>query len=181
MPLGGLAFESFPEDLFEFFDLGRDDERTIALARVGVVVILVVILCRPELLERNNFRHYRPRPDASALQLHLITLRQLLLLLIVIKDDGSVLCPDIVSLPVPRSGIVSLPKDFQKLIISNLFGIVGDLTNLCMPGCTTTDLLVGGMLHMAARVSGDNLLNSCQPMKDSLDAPETTGPERRLF
>src|SRR5207253_8777736 len=105
-------------------------------------VPLVILLSPPEVQGGRDLGDDRFPEAAAPLQVLLESLRGGLLLRSVIEHDRAVLAPEIRALPVRRRRIVVLPKYFQKLVISNLPGIVFHLDDFCMPGFVGTDVLV---------------------------------------
>src|SRR4029077_18386322 len=122
-----------------------------SVARVLVEIPLVVILCRPELPRRDDLGD--DRPVEVTLRLGDRLARRRFLLGVVEEDRRPVLVAVIWTLAVESRRVVHVPERVQELVVSDLRGIVGDLHRLGMTGPPAADLLIGGVVASAARVS----------------------------
>ena len=112
----------------------------IGLAQIQCQKVLVVILGRIELLQRDNLGDDR---FGKSLRIGKLTdefFRGLLLLLIGVKDRRAVLAAGIRALAVELGGIVRhTEKYLQQLLIGNLRRIEMDAHRFGMPGIAIAD------------------------------------------
>lgn len=92
------------EVFFDFVDLGGDDVAVGVLAAVQVVVVLVVLLRRPELRQRQHLRGYLDL--FLLLQLLYQPVSDALLALVQVEDRREILAADVVALSVHLRRVV---------------------------------------------------------------------------
>jgi len=89
-----------------------------------------------------------------------------------VEDDGAVLCTFIRALAVERGGVVRLPEDAEKLVEGNPSRVKNDLRDLRMAGGAFADLMIGGILSLAAGKAAGDGNDTGQAFEDGFHAPE---------
>ena len=128
---------------------------TIGLIRIPSIVVLVVFFCRVEPLERLNFCHDWLFPDTAGFDLGYCRLSTFLLFFIMVEYDRAILRADIVALTVKSGWIVNREEHLEQFVITDLLGVILNLTHLSMTRPACAHLLVRGILDIPARVSRD--------------------------
>jgi hypothetical protein len=103
------------------------------------------------------------------------------LLLVVIKDGRAILGAHIRPLPVQGSWVVGAPEHVQQVLKGNDLRIICDLHRFGVTGVAGTHLLIGGILHAAARVAGHDLMHAFQVLENGFHTPKTAGRQRCFF
>src|SRR5205823_11939399 len=93
------------------------------------------------------------------------------------EDRRPVLVADVPALAVLLGRVVVLPEGAQQLVVADLVGVELDLDRLGMTGRVRADLLVGGIVSVAACVSDGRGDDAGQSPERRLYAPEATGRE----
>ncbi len=97
----------------QFVELGLYNQLAVALPAVGFKVILVVGLGGPEGFQGENLSDRQVLVGSGIDEVFQGYLGEFFLVLVGVKDDGSVLGSDIIALTVDGCGIVGTPEDFQ--------------------------------------------------------------------
>jgi len=93
------------------------------------------------------------------------------------EDEPPVLLAVVAEHAARGEGIHVPPVDVEQLLVRRLLGIEEDLHRFLVPGAAGADRLVGGPLHGAPGVAGDDLLHAGKPLEGGLGAPEAAGGE----
>ena len=148
------------------------------LYAVHLTIVLVVILCNPELAGRGNFcNNIIPFP----FQYPYDSLCTLLFRGSLIEYLRPVLRTFIHTLAVELCRVMNLHKQFEKCLITYCLWIVSYLHSLCMACCTALYLLVCGVFNMATHISGNNLLNPFLLLQQMFCPPEASSCKICLF
>ena len=166
-----------PENLFQLRINGLENfSVNVAVGQFFgfIVIILVVIFCRPELIGLGYFSfnvvaHFLKCLDKLGSYLFLLGVE--------IENLGSILRTDIGALAVKLCKIVGLEKQLCQLLVADYFGIIRDLDGLGVAGFVGADLLVGGIVNVAARVSDGCGDNAGYFVEVIFGPPETAGCE----
>ena len=110
---GKLLLEFVFKLFFEFLHLRPDYILAIGLIWVQGEIILVIVLRLVKISKGRDFGDDRVLKYMRRGQLFFILLRQIPLLLGMIKNSRTILCSLIVSLPVKCSGIMHIPEDLK--------------------------------------------------------------------
>jgi hypothetical protein len=108
------------------------------------VVLLVILLGRPEGPRRNDLGHDRTGQLLRRLERRLRRERQLLLRFVVEEDRRAILAAVVAELRVARDRVDVVPEDVEQLLVADLGGIVDDVYRLGVARDASRDLLVGG-------------------------------------
>ncbi len=155
-------------------DFRRNYHLTVHLRWVVLEIFLVVILSLIEGFERHDLRYNLAVPDPLRGNFFDHLFSDFPLLIVVVEDDGSVLCAGVGPLPVQGGWVMYREEDSKYISERDNLLVEGDLDNFGMPGSPTADLLVTGIWHCPAGVSAFNSLNTIQIPEDRLRAPEAT-------
>ena len=117
------ALESIRVVLMKFGDLWIDNGLTVALVGVIAEVILMIRLRQVKHREGGDLGHDRCIPGAIGVDLPDHIFSGFSLLLIVIKDRGSILRSDICALPIQRSGVMDAEEHIQDRTEGEKVGI----------------------------------------------------------
>ena len=145
--------------------------------RVFCIVVLMVLFRRVEGYQRLNNGDDRLVKQVFSFQLIAYHLGDVSLVVVVGKDDRTILFADIVSLLVERGWVMGSKKDFDKLLIGNNLWIKAYLKNFGVAGLPTADFLVGGMWFLTSGISDNNFLDADELLKKSLPTPEAARTE----
>ena len=113
----------------------------------------MIFLGAVELGGGHNLRDDWPMELAGLIEASLRFLGGLPLVLVGVKNDRSILGPDIRSLPVERGRIVNLPKDFEQLLERHARWIVFDLDHFGVSRLAAADRPIVRLRDGAARVA----------------------------
>src|SRR6266404_9148233 len=105
-PCGLLADIQLRQRLLQMAELGQIVDGDVRLVWMKLRVILVIVLCGIERLQRHYLRHNGLRKSLGAVELINIGLRNALLLVIGIEDYRAVLSAVVRPLPVQFRGIM---------------------------------------------------------------------------
>ena len=153
-----LLFEVSPKLLLQFLHLRINVEATVRLVRVVFVKILVVIFCHVKIRIGFDGRYNGIIEIAGSIHLLFVFFGDGFLILIVVKNNRTVLRPNIGSLPVQGGGIMRFPEYFQQLLIADFLRVILNLNRLGVSGISPGNLLVRRILDMASGIAGCNLL-----------------------
>ena len=124
----------------------------------------------------------RTRKDTGRLELRDIRVRNPLLFVVGIVDDGTVLRTNIGTSPVHFRGIMRDGKiDLQQLSVANFCGIEFDANHFRVPRTAGANLLVGWILRRAAGVAGYYGIHPAELIEDGFRAPKTATAEHCDF
>lgn len=178
MRLVGFTAERAWSFKFEFLQLRANNNRAIGSRRIVPVVVLVIVLRFIELRQCLDFCDDRIPEFSPSFGSRCLSSSPLFV--IVMKDDRSVLCPHISALTIQRRRIVTLPEHVKQLLIRNYRGVKCDLGNLGVAGLCSAHLFVRWERFRPPSVSCNHIVKSGQSLKDSFNAPETSGTESRF-
>src|SRR6185503_11856384 len=99
------------------------------------------------------------------------------LLVAVHEDGGAVLRPLVAELPLVVARVDVVPEDVEQLLVARLGRVVGHFDRLEVAGPVRRDLLVSGVLLVAAGVAGDDREHAGLPLERVLGAPEAAHGE----
>ncbi len=129
-------FEILGKMLFKFVQLGRNNQLTIGLVGIVVVVVFVVILGREKGLKRHDLRHDRRIENFLFFQIAFGRFGNFLLFGVVVKNNRTVLRAHIVALAIELCGIMNLPENVQDLFVRDDVRIKLHLHDFGVTGCT---------------------------------------------
>src|SRR6266498_686894 len=95
-----------------------------------------------------------------------------------IENDRTVLRSHVGSLAIQRGGIVRFPADGQKILVSNLAGIIGDLDHFGMAGLAGADIFIGWICRLAPGIAACDGLDPVEPLENRSHPPEPSSAER---
>src|SRR3569623_415731 len=98
-----------------------------------------------------------------------------------IEDGRTVLRAPIGALAVQRGWIVVIPENIEQFAVADAFRIKRDFHHFGVAGRVGTHLFIGGVLHLAARITDPRRTHAGQTAKCLLDAPETASVESSLL
>src|SRR5690606_4781672 len=125
----------------------------VVTERVALVVILMVVLGGVELGRRDDLGDDLAGQHAALLELLLRALRELALMLVVIKDRAAVLVASIAELPAGIERVDVVPEDFEQRVVGDDLAVVLDLHGFGMSGVAPGYLLVLRVRHAPADVA----------------------------
>lgn len=107
------------EQALELANLRLDDCLAISLPRIFVIVVLMVPFCHIKLLNFLNLSHYLIRiswvfPLSCHLTQNFLDLLVLLLVALLVHDDGTVLRAGVVALAIESGWVVDVHEDIKK-------------------------------------------------------------------
>src|SRR5664279_1160005 len=105
-------------------------------------ILLVVFLRRIEFRGGSNLRRNRPIELARLIPSRLHALGSLLLCFASVENCGTILCTDVVVLPVQRRGIVHAKEIVQQRLVTEPGGIEHHLNRFRMASSSGADLLI---------------------------------------
>ena len=171
-----FLFAAGLELLLQLGDLGGDHDPAVwPWSGCFVEIVLVVVLGRPELGERDDLRHDRvaealPGPGLGFFGGGLLLGRG-------VKDDRAVLAADIVALPVHLRRVVHDPEIIEELPQARLRRVKIDLDDLGMPRGAAAHFLVGGIARRPARIPAGDMRHPRQELIGGIGAPEASAAE----
>src|SRR5439155_5939628 len=140
-------------------------------------VSLVIVLGAPERRERRDLGDDRTAIAPAGLLPLAGSRGRFLLRGIVEEDRGSVLRPDVRTLPVLGGWIVIFPEHVEQPVVGDLFRIELDLDGLRVPRAIGADVLVSRVRPAAAGISDRRVEHARHLAERRLDPPETPGGE----
>lgn len=171
--LGLLAYGF--EGVFEFLDLLGDDDAAVALAGIEGEVVPVVVLGGVEFLEGNDLGDNGIVP--LFLGFFLGGFGEGFFLVVVVEDDGAILCTAIIALLIQSGGIVGGPEEIDNFLVADFGGIVVDLNDLGVAGGLGADFLIGRVFLMTACESADDPGDAVLHLELRFGTPETTAAQ----
>ncbi len=170
--------EEFRELLLERFYLRAVADQDVWIVGIMERVVLMVVLCAIETLERRNLGDDGFGKDFGGIELGDVGPGDALLIIVHIKDDRAIGVADVGTLAVELRGIVGDgEKDAQQLSIGDLRGIVNDLDRFGVAGGFGRDLIVGCRVGRAASVANGGRQDALDSFKDGLGTPEASAGE----
>src|SRR5262245_15258167 len=139
--MGGI-FELGPQLFPELSHFGVNDRTTIRLIGIVAIKILMVIL---RLIKRGKGADLGDDgigPEPGRIRVALGFFRADSLLLAVIQNDRTILCADIIALPIQGRWIMGAPEDVEDIFKRNNFRIKRNLYDLCVSGGAITHLII---------------------------------------
>src|SRR6266487_5602347 len=135
-------------------------------------VLLVIILCLPELRGRRDLGDDLPRVFARPLKLLLRSSRGGLFVRVAKEDHRSILRANVGTLAIERGRIVNLPEHIEQLIIRHLRRVVGHFNALSVSGSARADIRIGRVIVPAAGVADSRRCHALDLAKRRLNSPE---------
>src|ERR1700677_1707206 len=172
--LFGVRDDAFADELLQF---GADDELAVSLVRMLVVIVLVILLGRIKVGQRNDLRHNGRGEMRGGFGLGFFG--RLFLRVAAVENNRTVLRADVVALAVEGGRIVGFPENFQQFFVRNDGRIELDLNHFGMAGIAGANVFVTGIGRRAAGKTGDDGFDSGNALKDRLGAPKTAAAKGR--
>ncbi len=97
------------------------------------------------------------------------------------EDHASVLRSDIGALAINLSRVMRVPKNVQKLIVPDLGWVVLYLDDFGVSCAISTDIFIGGIRGMPARVTGGRVDDAFEFSKSGFHTPKTSSSKRGFF
>src|SRR5438105_15700722 len=97
------------------------------------------------------------------------------------KNGGAVLLADVWPLPVERGRVVHLPERIQQPVIAHLCRIERHLYHLGVSRGAGANVMVGGVLQIAAQVAGHSFQYSWDLAESLLHTPEAARAKRSFL
>ena len=97
------------------------------------------------------------------------------------ENRRAVLIADVRSLSVQRGRIVIIPEDFEQIVIADDLGIEGNLDHFGVAGAIRANVLIGGVIDLAAGIADRRGFDARQTPERGFDAPETARTECGLL
>src|SRR5215204_182203 len=157
------------------------EERAQQAARRGALleVALVVVLGHPERRGGLDLGHDR---IAKALLRPLDHAPSRLGLLVGLGEDHRAVLPaDVRALPVQLRGVVELEVLGDKILVADLRGVERDLADLDVSGRAGADLLVSGIVDVAALIAHCRIDHAVELAERCLHLPEAARSKGRLL
>src|SRR5687768_13537285 len=136
--------------------LGINDVTAVRSISMFIIVVLVIILCNIKATKWSYFCYNRVFVSSLILKISFGLLSNLFLLQIMIKDCRTVLCPNIVTLPVKGRGIVCTPENVKYFLKIYNLRIKFDLYRFCIPGSPSAYLFIRRVFYLSSRISRKN-------------------------
>ena len=161
-----LAFEELGILSAKLRHFGSNYHPAVGLLRVIGEVVAVIVLSGIEICQRADFCDNGRIPPLGCFLAH--ALSNISLFFAVIEDHRTILGPDIFTLAVRRSGIVSAEKHLHQLFITDHGRVERDAHHLRVAGGIRAHLLVGRIRYMSAGIAGLSADYAFEAAKDSL-------------
>ena len=98
------------------------------------------------------------------------------------EEDGlAILVADVRSLAVQRGRVVIIPEDFEQVVIADDFRIEGDFDHFGVAGAIRANVLIGGVIQLAAGIAYLRGSDARQTPERGFDAPKTACTECSLL
>lgn len=144
---------------------------TVGLASLTHIVVLVILLCIPELSSRAQCRSdLQPFPLQDIDQLD----SSVELMAALIEDCREILVADIRTLAVCLGWVMDLKEVLGKLLIGDHSWVVEDLDRFKVAALLGEYILIGGILNLAAGVAAGGLVYAVDAFKEMFDTPEAS-------
>ena len=134
----------------------------------------MALVCRPEFLKFLDLCHYLSFKLIRVIKLVDYLLSNYLLLIIMIKDDGSVHWPNIIALSIQLCWIMNFKEMLNDLLGWQFFWIKCKLYNLCMTCIASFYLFVFWLLEMPPTKSALRFNYSLKHSKTAVYTPITS-------
>lgn len=89
----------------------------------------------------------------------------------------SVLCPNIITLPIKRGGIMASPERIKQILVIALFWIILNPNDLRVVRSTWADIVIRRVIQISLTISYLRFGHSRNPLKSQFDAPKATSSE----
>ena len=139
----------------------------------------MVILCRVELLDLNNFCD--DWVDEMVLMSFDLSFCCSLLLEIGIHYSWSILCALVMPLPVQSRWIMNLEEYFKQPILANLLRVIPDLDYFSVSWLSRADVFIRGILSCATSIPRQDFPNTSHMPVDWVNAPEAATTNNESF
>ena len=177
--LTAVRFQQLFELLLQLAQLGRNHVLAIGLKRIIGVELLMVAFRWIEFGERLQGCHNGIFKALGLVQFFDERRGFVPLLIIGVENRRAVLRTDIVALAIQCRRVMSGEENRHQIAERDLRRIEFNFNHFGMAGVAHADLLVGGILDLAAGVARDDRMNAAQPVEHRVRAPETTAAENR--
>lgn len=154
----GVAF-------LELVDFRADDEITVRLVFMVLVIILVIILGFVKRIERLNMRNDWLVVGMLFLEILDKAIRSRTLAFVRIENDRTILRSDVVALAVQSRRVMGKEKDSQQVLVRNDRRIKFNFCRFGVAGRSTADLFIGRIRNRAARIARSRGDDALQPRK----------------
>jgi len=134
----------------ELFQLRADHQLTVGFVSMQSIVVLVIAFCRIEIHNGGDFSHDGGIENLLFGQQVNDLLCGDFLRFIMIENDGPVLSPDIVSLPVERGWVVAAEEGPEEGFERGFLRIERDADDFGMSSFSGADILVSRVLNMSS-------------------------------
>ena len=137
-------------------------------------VALMIFFGPPKPWRRLDLRHNWPIETSALFQLVFRGFGSRFLLRRMVKDHGTILLPDIGTLPIQRRRIVVRPKNIKQLVVTNLRWIEFHFHYFGVAGFVRANIFIRWMILRSARVPNRCRDHAVQFSKGFFHTPETT-------
>ena len=144
--------------------------RLTALSKVA----LMIFFGPPEPWRRLDLRHDWPIETSALFQLVFRGFGSRFLLRRMVKDHGTILLPDIGTLPIQRRRIVIRPENIKQLVVTNLRWIEFHFHDFGVASFVRANIFIRWMILCSARVPNRCRDHAFQFSKGFFHTPETT-------
>jgi hypothetical protein len=169
----------FFQFLFKLLQLRLDHYLAVAFVRIIIVIVLMLILGHVKFLQRHNLR------DDRVLEFFLRVSFGLFgrgfLGVILVKNYRTILCSRVGSLPIQSRRVMRIPKIVQQFFVGNFLRVIFDLRDFRVAGGAGADVMIGGVLRLAARETAGDVFHARDLLELRFHAPKTAAAKRGGF
>jgi len=160
---------------------GLYNHTAVTLTAVGFEVVLVILLGGPEGFQGFNPGNRQRLVYTGVYQSLKGSFGRLFLGFVVVKNNGTVLGADVVSLAVESGGIVGVPEHFQDGCEGDCCCIKAHFHNFGMPGFSGGYLSVIRIFDSASGISRACGYNARYSLVNSFNTPEASAAQNDTF
>ena len=144
-------------------------------------ISLMILFGPPKFRRRLDLGHNRSIEFSARGKFLLGSFRARFLFGRIIKNHRSILRPNIRALAVHRRRVVVRPENIEELVVTDLSWIKLELDNFGVAGFVATDILIAGIVLVAAGIPHRGRGHPLQIAKRFFHTPETPGSKHRVL